>query len=100
MIPTYLPAAFRIKRYSTCRIPTSFFMKDFLLTVVIGGIIAIPLAYLIMNQWLNNYAYRIAITPMPFLITINLLIMLTAILIGIQTIKAALANPVKSLRVD
>lgn len=76
------------------------FMKDFLLTVVIAGAIAIPLAYIIMNQWLNNYAYRIAITPMPFFITINILIMLTAILIGIQTIKAALANPVKSLRVD
>jgi putative ABC transport system permease protein len=76
------------------------FMKDFLVTILIAGLIACPLAYLIMNHWLGSYAYRIAITPIPFVITLVLLTILTVVLIGIQTIKIALANPVKSLRVD
>jgi putative ABC transport system permease protein len=76
------------------------FMKDFLVTVIIAGAIATPLAYIIMKQWLNNYAYRIAITPLPFVVTLVILTLLTAVLISLQTVKAALANPVKSLRVD
>jgi putative ABC transport system permease protein len=76
------------------------FMKDFLVTVIIAGAIATPLAYIIMKQWLNNYVYRIAITPLPFVVTLVILTLLTAVLISLQTVKAALANPVKSLRVD
>ncbi len=76
------------------------FMKDFLVTVAIAGAVATPLAYIIMKQWLDGYAYRISITPLPFIITLVILTVLTAILISLQTVKAALANPVKSLRVD
>jgi ABC-type antimicrobial peptide transport system permease subunit len=76
------------------------FMKDFLVTVAIAGAVATPLAYIIMKQWLNSYAYRIAITPIPFIITLVILTLLTAVLISLQTVKAALTNPVKSLRVD
>ncbi|WP_214071700.1 ABC transporter permease [Mucilaginibacter sp. dw_454] len=76
------------------------FMKDFLATVAIAGIVACPLAYIIMTHWLDSYASRINITPLPFLITMGLLTVLTAILIGLQTVKAALANPVNSLRIN
>ncbi|RWY57235.1 ABC transporter permease [Mucilaginibacter gilvus] len=74
------------------------FMKDFLGTVVIAGLVACPLAYYLMQHWLDNYAYKISLTPMPFVIAVLALTFVTAVLICIQTVKAALANPVKSLR--
>jgi len=76
----------------------SLFIKEFLLVVLIAGIVACPLAYIIMNKWLQGYAYRIDISVQPFLISILILGFITALLISIQTIKAALTNPVKSLR--
>ena len=76
------------------------FMKDFLGIVVIAGVVACPLSYLIMSKWLNGYAYKVTITPIPFILTIALLTLITALLICIQTIKAALANPIKSLRTE
>ena len=76
----------------------SLFIKEFLLVVLIAGIIACPLAYIIMNKWLQSYAYRIDISAQPFLISVLILGFITALLICIQTIKAGLANPVESLR--
>jgi putative ABC transport system permease protein len=77
---------------------TSLFLKDFLGVIMIAGIIACPLAYLIMQKWLSGYAYRISISLSPFVFSIALLTIITAFLIMLQTIKAAFANPVKSLR--
>ncbi len=74
------------------------FLKDFLGTILLAGIIACPIAFFIMQKWLSDYVYRITITANPFLIAIALLTLVTAVLIAIQTVKAALANPVKSLR--
>jgi ABC-type antimicrobial peptide transport system permease subunit len=74
------------------------FMKDFLGTVVIASLVACPLAHILMQHWLNDYAYKISLTAVPFIIAVILLTIVTAILISIQTIKAALANPVESLR--
>lgn len=74
------------------------FMKDFLVTVAIAGIVACPLAYWMMQHWLQGYTYKISITPVPFLIAVGALLTVTAILISIQTVKAAMANPVNSLR--
>lgn len=74
------------------------FMKDFLGIVIIAGLVACPLAYVLMQHWLSDYAYKINLTPVPFIIAVISLTIVTAILIGIQTIKAALANPVESLR--
>ncbi len=78
----------------------TLFIKEFLLVILIGGIIACPLAYIIMHNWLQNYAYRINIDASPFIISIVCLGLITALLICIQSIKAALANPVKSLRTE
>jgi putative ABC transport system permease protein len=74
------------------------FLKDFLGTVVIAGLVACPLAYWMMHTWLNSYAYRINLTAVPFAIALFALLTVTAVLISLQTVKAALANPVKSLR--
>lgn len=76
----------------------ALFLKDFLGVVFIAGLVACPLAYLIMNSWLNDYAYKINITISPFIGSVVLLTAVTAVLIVLQTMKAALANPVDSLR--
>ncbi|ASU32991.1 ABC transporter permease [Mucilaginibacter xinganensis] len=78
----------------------NLFLKDFLAIVIIAGIISCPLAYLIMHSWLNGYAYRISITGYPFIIAIATISLLTVVLITLQTIKAAISNPVKSLRTE
>ena len=78
----------------------SLFLKEFLWVILLGGIIACPLAYLIMNNWLQGYAYRIDITSTPFIMSIIFLGLLTTVLISFQTIKVAMMNPVKSLRTE
>ncbi len=78
----------------------ALFTKEFLLIIVMAGAFAGPLAFLVMQHWLNGYAYRIIITAQPFLISIFALIFITSALIFFQTIKAANANPVKSLRTE
>jgi putative ABC transport system permease protein len=76
------------------------FIKEFLGVVVIAGLVACPVAYLIMHNWLKGYAYRISLNLYPFAVSIVLLTVLTVLLIVIQTIKTALNNPVKSLRTE
>jgi len=78
----------------------SLFIKEFLWIIIIGALVACPLAYLLMHSWLQGYAYRIDITAMPFIVAVVMLGGITALLICLQTIKAAVANPVKSLRTE
>jgi len=78
----------------------SLFIKEFLLVILIGSAFACPLAYIIMHNWLQGYAYRITITFTPFIFSIICLGLVTVLLICLQTIKAAIANPVKSLRTE
>ena len=76
------------------------FIKEFALIILIASVVACPVTYAIMSKWLNNYAYHIQISAMPFAVSLLLLSMVTALLICMQTIKAAVANPVKSLRTE
>ena len=78
----------------------SLFLKEFGMVVFISGLIACPVTYIMMNRWLQGYAYRVNITIAPFLIAIIFLALITGILICLQTIKTANANPVKSLRTE
>lgn len=78
----------------------SLFMKEFIWVILIGGLIACPVAWFIMQAWLNDYAYRITLTIQPFVMAIAGLAMITIVLIILQTIKTGLANPVKSLRTE
>jgi putative ABC transport system permease protein len=74
--------------------------KEFLKIVSIAFIIAAPLAWLLMNKWLQGYAYRVHIEWWVFVIT-GISIMSTALLtVSFQAIKAAIANPIKSLRTE
>jgi putative ABC transport system permease protein len=74
--------------------------KDFLLLVFTALIITIPFAWLATNNWLKQYPYRIALS-MPLFAGAGLLVILIAMItISFQSIKTALANPIKSLRTD
>lgn len=77
-----------------------FFIKDFFWVIFMVNLIAWPVSYFMMEQWLNDYAYRIGIGIYPFITVSALLILSTMLLIGIQTAKAATKNPVKSLRTE
>ncbi len=79
---------------------TAMLSKDFLMLVVIAFCIAIPISWWTSNKWLQSFAYRINISPFVFLITGFAVILITLITISFQSIKAAIANPVKSLRTE
>jgi putative ABC transport system permease protein len=74
------------------------FSKEFILLIAIAFFIAAPIGYYAMHNWLQNYAYHINIGAGTFLIAIAASFIIAAITISYQTIKAALVNPVKSLR--
>jgi len=74
--------------------------KDFLKLVFISLIIAIPAAWLAANKWLENYPYRIALDWWLFASAGILVVLIALITVSFQAIKAAVANPVKSLRAE
>lgn len=74
--------------------------KDFLKLVFIAIIIAVPIAWLAMNKWLQNFAYRINISWWIFLVAGVLAIAIALITVSWQAIRAARANPVDSLRAE
>jgi putative ABC transport system permease protein len=74
--------------------------KDFIKLVAIAVIIASPIAWLVMHKWLQSFAYRINISWIVFLITTVVALLIALITISFQAIRAAIANPVKSLRTE
>ncbi len=76
------------------------FSKEFALLMVIAFVVAAPVAYYFMNDWLQNYAYRINVGINIFLLTIIISGLIVLISIGYRAISAALANPVKNLRTE
>jgi ABC-type antimicrobial peptide transport system permease subunit len=73
---------------------------EFVLLVLLSCIIAAPLAYHYLSNWLTNYDYRINISWMVFVIASLLALLITLVTVSFQAIKAAMANPVKSLRTE
>ncbi len=74
--------------------------KDFLQLVLVSCLIAFPVAWWMMNKWLLDYAYRINISWGVFVVAGLLAILIALITVSFQAVKAALANPVKSLRTE
>lgn len=72
--------------------------KDFLKLVLIGFIIAVPIAWYAMNQWLTDFAYRIDIGVGIFFVAGGLALLIALATVSWQSVKAALANPTDSLR--
>jgi putative ABC transport system permease protein len=74
--------------------------KDFITLVLIAFVIAVPVTWFIMHNWLQDFAYRINIQIWVFAIAGMLAILIALLTIGIQALKAAVSNPVKSLRTE
>jgi hypothetical protein len=89
-----------IRKVMGATIPSivSLLSKDFLQLVFIGALVAIPLSWYMMHQWLRNFAYRVEIGAGVFLLAILSVVLIALITVSFQSIRAALANPVDSLR--
>jgi len=74
--------------------------KDFLRLVLIAALIAFPVAWWAMDQWLHDFAYRVAISWWVFIVAGFTALLIALLTISFQAIKAAVANPVKSLRTE
>jgi predicted permease len=74
------------------------FSKEFMILIALSFVIAVPLAWYIMTGWLQNFVYRIPISVDVFVLAVVASILLAWFTVGYKAIKAALANPVKSLR--
>ena len=72
--------------------------KNFLRMILIAVLISVPLGWLAANKWLQTFAYRIALSWTIFAMAVLIVLVIAFVTISLQTIKAALANPVKSLR--
>jgi putative ABC transport system permease protein len=79
---------------------TAMLSKDFLKLVVIAAIIAFPLAWWAMHSWLQDFAYRTTISWWVFIMAGVLAALIAVVTVSFQTIKAAIMNPVKSLRTE
>jgi len=74
--------------------------KDFLKLVIIAAVIAFPVAWWAMHRWLNDFAYRVNIGWWVFVVAGIVALLIALLTISFQSIKAAIANPVKSLRTE
>jgi putative ABC transport system permease protein len=79
---------------------TTLLTKDFIRLVLIGLVIASPIAWFIMNKWLQGFAYRTNLGWGTFLVAGLIAVFIAIITVSFQAIKAAVANPVKSLRTE
>lgn len=74
--------------------------REFVVLVAIGFVIAIPLSYYLINQWLSNFSYRVGLDFLTYGLTFLVLMFITLLTISHQAIKASRANPVQSLRTE
>jgi putative ABC transport system permease protein len=74
--------------------------KNFLKLVGIAGLVATPVAFLVAREWLADFAYRTPVTVVPFLLAVGLALLVATLTVSFRSYRAALANPVKSLRTE
>ena len=74
--------------------------KEFMLLVLLSCVIAAPIAYYYLNNWLTNYDYRIEIRWPVFIVAACAALLITLLTVSFQAIKAAVSNPIRSLRTE
>ena len=74
--------------------------KDYIILVGVAALVAFPIAWYVMNAWLGTFAYSISIQWWMFVIAGLIAFLITSFTLGLQAVKSALANPVKSLRTE
>jgi len=91
-----------IRKVLGASVKSIFFLitKDFILLVVISCVIASPVAFYFLSNWLQGYYYHISINPLVFLISAAGAILIAVATISVQAVKAALMNPVRSLQTE
>lgn len=78
----------------------ALFSKDFVQLIIIANIIALPLVYFGVNQWLDSFAFRVGIGWMMFVFPAAMLLLIALATVGIQTLRTGSDNPIKSLRTE
>ena len=76
------------------------FSKEFVKLIVIGFVIAAPVAWYVMNLWLNEYAYKIELGPVVFLTGLGITFFIAILTVGYRSFRAATVNPVDSLKCE
>lgn len=74
--------------------------RSFLIMVVLANLISWPIAYILTKMWLETFAYRINLSPLPFVASAVITILLTVLTVSIQASKAVKANPVDALKYE
>jgi ABC-type antimicrobial peptide transport system permease subunit len=74
------------------------FSKEYVKLIVIGFLLAAPCAWYVMNQWLNDFAYKIDIGPSIFATGLVITLLIALVTVGYRSLKAATVNPINSLR--
>jgi putative ABC transport system permease protein len=74
--------------------------KELVLLVILANVIALPVAYFVMHRWLQNFVYRMDVHPIIFVLAAVISLSIALITVSYQAIRAALANPVDSLRYE
>jgi putative ABC transport system permease protein len=79
---------------------TTLITRDYIRLVLYAGIIAVPAAYLLLRNWLKDYAFHVTITAWFFILPVVLILVIALATVLYQSLKAAITNPVKSLRTE
>ena len=77
---------------------TGMITKDYLKLVLLAGVIALPVAYMLVNNWLQDYAFHIGIGIWFFILPILMIVTIAVLTVLYQSLKAGITNPVKNLR--
>ena len=79
---------------------TSMLSREFIALVVVANLIAFPVAWYFANEWLQTFENREPISIMLFVVTMLIALTITMLTISLQTVRAAMTDPVKSLRYE
>ncbi|MBR6366759.1 MAG: FtsX-like permease family protein [Bacteroidaceae bacterium] len=75
-------------------------LRTFCAPLLVSFVIAVPLSWYIMNDWLSNFSYRIALSPWMFAATCTFALVVAVLSVGIQIVKAVRTNPVESIKTE
>ena len=91
-----------IRKVSGAKSFEIFFLlsKEYLILVMISILIACPVAWFFMNQWLHNYAYRTTLNPWIFAVVGLIVLFIALLTVGLQSYRASSRNPVEALRYE
>ena len=79
---------------------TSLITKDYLKLVLVAGILALPVAYILVNNWLEKYAFHVDIGLWFYILPVAMIVFIALATVLYQSLRAAIANPVKNLRTE